>query len=142
MQPGDICRHERFYRNAETGRFKTKYLLCLARTPAGDFVARLLTSRVHGRPEQPRCYHGYPYPSFYLGVPGNPLTARTWLDLRHLEDLDEFEVARKERERVLTRMMTLDREALAAAIACVAGADDTTRYQEQALRDELDRLHT
>lgn len=140
MQPGEVWRHERFYRNAETGRLEAKYLLCLARTPAGDFVARLLTSRAHGRPEQPRCYHGNPYPGFYLGVPGNPLTAKTWLDLRHLDDLDEFEVALKSRERALTPVMTLDQETLAAAIECVAGADDTTRYQEQALREQLARM--
>lgn len=140
MQPGDICRHERFYRNPETGELEPKYLLCLARTPAGDFVARLLTSRAHGRPEQPPCYHGYPYPGFYLGVPGGPLGARTWLDLRHLEDLDEFEFASKERQGILTRVLSLDHKLLVPAIECAAGAEDTTRYQEQALRDELDRL--
>lgn len=140
MQPGDICRHERFYRNPETGELEPKYLLCLARTPAGDFVARLLTSRAYGRPERPPCYHGYPYPGFYLGVPGGSLGARTWLDLRPLEDLDELEVVRKERRQTLTQVMTLDRALLVPAIECVAGAEDTTRYQEQALRDELARL--
>jgi len=91
VQSGDIYRHEAFYRSAETGRLEPKYLVLLAALASGDWVARLLTSRQHGRPEQPPCFHGRPYSSFYLGVIGGPLPAKSWVDLRYLEDFDEFE---------------------------------------------------
>jgi hypothetical protein len=68
--PGQIFRHTRYYRD-DSG-WQTKYLLVLTGT-ADDFVIRLLTSRAHGRPEQPPCYHGDPYPGFYLGIIGGAL---------------------------------------------------------------------
>jgi hypothetical protein len=46
--PGEICRHERFYRDRQ-GNWQRKYLLVLAGTPAGDVIYRLLTSRAAGR---------------------------------------------------------------------------------------------
>ncbi len=95
MQVGEIYRHEAFYLNQESGEFEPKYLLLLATLPSGDFVARLLTSRAHGRPEDPPCFHGNPYPSYYLGVLGGPLGAKSWLDLRFLEDFDELEFQRR-----------------------------------------------
>ena len=48
--PGQIYRHDRFYKN-ENGEWQTKYLLVLTGSPDGDVVFRLLTSRAHGRPE-------------------------------------------------------------------------------------------
>ena len=77
MQSGALYRHEAFYRSNETGQPEAKYLVVLAILPSGDFVARLLTSRQHARPEKPVCFHGRPYASYYVGVlahrcPGNP----------------------------------------------------------------------
>jgi hypothetical protein len=109
---GAIYRHEAFYRSAESGRLEPKYLVLLATLPSDDLVARLLTSRSYGRPEDPPCFHGRPYPSFYLGLLGGPLRAKSWVDLR-----------------VLVRLLD-----------CVAAAEDTTRLQEQTIRDELSRL--
>jgi hypothetical protein len=68
MQSGEIYRHDAFYRDMESGQTQRKYLVILAHTDGGDIVARLLTSRAHGRPENPPCFHGLPYPGFYLGV--------------------------------------------------------------------------
>jgi hypothetical protein len=45
VKPGEIYRHEAFYRNSSTGVLEPKYLIVLARTPGDDVVARLLTSR-------------------------------------------------------------------------------------------------
>ena len=42
--PGQIYRHDRFYKN-ENGEWQTKYLLVLTGSPDGDVVFRLLTSR-------------------------------------------------------------------------------------------------
>jgi len=48
----------------QTGELKSKVLLVLTTTGGGDVVWRLLTSRQYGRPEEPHCYHGDPYPGF------------------------------------------------------------------------------
>jgi len=139
MRPGEIYRAENFY-VTNAGELAPKYLLVLA-VPAGDdIVARLLTSRAHGRPEAPPCYHGRPYGGFFLGVPGAPLTEKTWIDLRPFDDLDPVEFAMRETNGTLTRSLTLPRETLRAVLECVAGSDDTTRRQELHLRDTLAML--
>ena len=58
--PGEIYRHDRFYRN-EQGEWEAKYLVVLAFTAGRDVICRTLTSRRNGRPEAPPCYHGSPY---------------------------------------------------------------------------------
>ena len=88
MKSGEIYKHAQFYPNAETGELLPKFFLVLALTPADDIVARLLTSRPHGRRETPPCSHGDPYPSYYIGVIGAPLDKKSWLDLRKFDDLD------------------------------------------------------
>jgi hypothetical protein len=140
VQIGEIYRHEAFYRNAETGEFEAKYLVLLATLPSGDFVARLLTSRQHGRPEQPACFHGNPYPSYYLGVLGGRLSAKSWLDLRFLDDFDEVEFRRRIKSNRIALVGLVSTKALIDLLACVAGAEDTTRLQENAIRDGLATL--
>jgi hypothetical protein len=137
VQSGDIYRHEAFYRSAETGRLEPKYLVLLATLASGDWVARLLTSRPHGRPEQPACFHGRPYSSFYLGVLGGPLSAKSWVDLRYLEDFDEFEFRRRLKSTRIVSVMPLSKGALVQVLDCAAAAEDTTRLQERAIRDAL-----
>jgi hypothetical protein len=140
VQPGHVYRHEDFYRNNETGKPEPKYLVVLATLASGDFVARLLTSRAHGRPETPPCYHGRPYSSFYLGVIGGPLSAKSWVDLRHLDDFDEFEFQRRLKSTRITFITSLAKEVLSSLLGCAAAAEDTTRLQEQAMRDTLAKL--
>lgn len=140
MASGAIYRHEAFYRSAESGRFEPKFLVLLAALTSDDLVARLLTSRFHGRPENPPCFHGRPYPSFYIGVLGGPLRARSWVDLRYLDDFDAIEFKRRVNGGRIVPVTLLRREVLVELLDCVAGAEDTTRLQEQAIRDELTRL--
>jgi hypothetical protein len=140
MQPGGIYRHEDFYRSAETGNREPKYLVLLATLPSGDLVARLLTSRPHGRPETPPCHHGHPYPSFYLGVIGGPLSAKSWVDLRYLDDFDEFEFKRRLKSGRITPVTSLAKETLSDLLDCASAAEDTTRMQEQVMRDALAEL--
>jgi hypothetical protein len=140
VQPGDIFCHDRFYRDEETGELLPKYLLVLAVPTGDDIVARLLTSRAHGRPETPPCYHGRPYGGYFLGVPGPPLTEKTWVDLRFLDDLDPAEFGKREASGVLTRVYALPAARLLTVLECVAGSDDTTRRQERHLRDTLAAL--
>ena len=140
MQIGELYRHEAFYRNAETGELEVKYLVLLATLPSGDFVARLLTSRQHGRPEEPPCFHGNPYPSYFLGVLGGPLSAKSWLDLRFLDDFDEIEFRRRIKSNRIALVDSVNAETLMDLLDCAAAAEDTTRSQEKAIRDALATL--
>ncbi len=129
--PGQIYRHDCFYCDS-AGQWRVKYLLVLTGTPDGDVVFRLLTSRAYGRPEYPLCYHGDPYPSFYLGYLGGELTAKSWLDLRQQDDYDGIRFV----ENHLPSIVTLTQEILCRALDCAANADDTTRQQERLMRDQ------
>jgi hypothetical protein len=140
LQPGEVYRHEAFYLNDQTGELETKYFLVLATLPEGDVVARLLTSRQHGRPENPTCFHGHPYSSFYLGVLGGSLSVKSWLDLRYLEDFDGLEFQRRLRTKRISPVMTISKAMFIDALNCASGADDTSRSQERAIRDQLSRL--
>ena len=139
MVPGRIFRHERFYLDHETGLLKPKYLLVLAIDASGDCTARLLTSRAHARPERPRCFHGTPYPGYFLGIPGQGLDLPTWVDLRFLEDFDGLDFQRLMVSRVISEAFDLAAETFVDLLDCAARADDTTRHQEQAIRAELNR---
>jgi hypothetical protein len=140
VKAGQIFHHADFYLSRETGEWEPKYLVVLARTPGDDIVARLLTSRAHGRPENPPCYHGDPYPGFYLGVLGGPLGAKSWVDLRALPDLDVADFERKLKQQRASFITELSREVLQPLMDCVARADDTTRLQERSIRDTLASL--
>jgi len=133
--PGQIYRHNRFYRDS-VGQWQTKYLVVLTGTPDGDVIFRLLTSRANGRPEKPPCYHGYPYPSFYLGYLGGELTAKSWLDLRRQNDYDGVSFAADLTVRDLSWVANLAKDILCQALDCAANADDTTRQQERLIRDQ------
>jgi hypothetical protein len=137
VTPGAIYRHARFYRDETTGELLPKYLAVLAALRGGDVVFRLLTSRPHGRRENPPCYHGDPYPSFYLAVLGSPLTEKSWLDLRGSEDFESGEFRSELAGKILQPVTRLSGAVLRAALECAAGAADTTYAQEQAIRDQL-----
>lgn len=137
MRVGEIYRHAAFYPDPRTGEPLPKYLVMLARLPGGDIVARLLTSKAHSRPENPRCYHGHPYPGYYLGVLGGSLNAKSWVDLRRFKDIDEVDFHRELRGSVVTLTATLQIAELRPLLECVAAAQDTTKLQERAIRDHL-----
>jgi hypothetical protein len=133
ISPGQIFCHARYYLSA--GEWKRKYLLVLADAPGGDVIYRLLTNRAHGRPKQPPCFHGDPYPGFYLGLLGGPLTADSWLDLQRTEDYDGHAFLTDIESGALHQITTLPPDLLCPALGCVANADDTTREQEHCIRD-------
>ena len=137
VTPGAIYRHTRFYRDETTGELLPKYLTVLAALRGGDVVFRLLTSRPHGRRENPPCSHGDPYPRFYLGVLGSPLTEKSWLDLRGSEDFESGEFRAELSGKILEPVARLNGRMLRAAMECAAAATDTTYAQEQAIRDRL-----
>lgn len=137
MKVGDIYRHDSFYPDPRTGELLAKYLVILARLASGDLVARLLTSRAHGRPERPPCSHGNPYSGYYVGVLGGPLGAKSWVDLRPFRDLDEVDCRRELRAGVLSLAGSVPLTELRPLLECAAAAEDTTRLQERAIRDQL-----
>lgn len=136
---GTILRHASFYADLKTGELKPKFLLVLATTGGGDVVWRLLTSRQYGRPEKPRCYHGDPYPGFYLGMINTSagLGKKSWLDLHSLDDGDGIDVAGLLDAGMLTVAATIPEALLRAVLECAAAADDTTLAQERTIRDAL-----
>ena len=97
---------------------------------------RLLTSRAHGRPEHPPCYHGAPYAGFFLGYLGGVLSAKSWVDLRFSDDYDGQVFAADLAANVLTPTAVLSPDILCRVLDCVANADDTTRQQECLIRDQ------
>ncbi len=141
MTPGEIYRHEAFYADEETGELGRKYFIVLASLAGGDFVIRVLTSRAHGRPEHPRCFHGHPFPSYFLGVPGGELGTKTWIDLRYLDDVDPLDVQREMQRDVIVLSMILAAESLVPILECAAAGEDTTQKQERAMRNLLATLH-
>ncbi|MFZ1829407.1 MAG: hypothetical protein WAW42_11680 [Candidatus Competibacteraceae bacterium] len=134
--PGQIYRHDCFYRDPDNGQWRPKYLLVLTGTPDGDVIFRLLTSRANGRPEKPPCYHGNPYPGFYFGYLGGALTAKSWLDLRRQNDYEGISFTTDLTARDLSLVATLAKDILYQALDCAANADDTTRQQERLIRDQ------
>lgn len=81
-----------------------------------------------------------PYPGFFLGRIGEPLNLLSWLDLRFLEDVDSIDFQDLVKESMIEYICDLEQELLLEALECVAGADDTTKWQERLIRDQKARL--
>jgi hypothetical protein len=136
--PGQIFRHTHYYQDASG--WHTKYLLVLA-SDADNVVYRLLTSRAHARPEVPPCYHGDPYPGFYLGLLGGLLSAKSWLDLRRQDDYDHRQFVADHAAGWLTQETALPQPLLCQALDCAANADDTSNQQTRQMRDQRAALN-
>jgi hypothetical protein len=136
--PGQIYRHIKYYEDA-TG-WQTKFLLVLS-ADTDNVIYRLLTSRAHGRPENPPCYHGDPYPGFYLGVVGGPLSAKSWLDLRRQDDYDYRQFVSDLIAGTLVREEALSLPLLCQALDCAANAEDTSMQQTRQMRDQRAALN-
>lgn len=142
--PGDVWSHASFYRHDETNEPLRKFLLILALRADGDVVYRLLTSRQHGRPTNPTCFHGAPYPGFYLGVPmvGGLIGCETWLDLREMEDdFDAVHFRQLAVAGVLTLVHTMLGREFCSSLSCAANAQDTTKRQRNAILDARQSLN-
>ncbi len=141
MTPGQIYRHSHFY-TGDDGKPKPKFFLILAIGHGGDIVTRLLTSGRTGttRPEQPPCFHGDPYPGFFLGVLGGSLSTKSWLDLRGQDEFDADLLALNIRKGIITLEDSLTGTVFRDALLCAAAANDTSRRQERAMRDEAAKI--
>lgn len=130
------------YVDAQDGQLKAKYFLVLAAPYRCDVVFRYLTSRYEGmRPEEPPCFHGDPYAGFYLGVLGEELGRKSWLDLRRQDDFDHWDFSRHEAEQRIRLVRELrPLPLLRSALECAASAEDTTRQQERLIRNAIAAL--
>lgn len=140
LKVGYIYRHAALYRDPLTGNLMPKYLVALACAPGGDIVARLLTSKATGRSISPTCSHRAPYPGYFLGVLGGPLSANSWVDLRVLDDLDDGDAQSLLRKGIVSETMPLPPEHTRPLLECLVGAPDTRTGQARAIRDQLARL--
>ncbi|HEA3131497.1 TPA: hypothetical protein RVR73_002822 [Aeromonas hydrophila] len=120
----------------ESGQPKTKYLLIIGFN-GDELVYKTLTSRSHGRPTNPFCFHGLPYPSYYMGVPhpNGILSKESWLDLRETDDFPVLEFEQKISNGIIKYIFTLNQSDMCALLDCAARADDTTRRQSNAILD-------
>src|SRR5437588_10015330 len=107
--PGEIWRDREYYPDPNTGEFLPKFLLVMGvRATDGDVFYKLLTSRAHGRPQDPVCYHGIPYPGYFLGILTSPLLSlNTWIDLRESEEYDRRDFERAHQTGRLAYVHTL-----------------------------------
>ena len=68
------------------------------------------------------------------------MSAKSWVDLRYLDDFDEFEFKRRLKSGRITPVTSLAKETLSDLLDCASAAEDTTRMQEQVMRDALAEL--
>lgn len=62
------------------------------------------------------------------------------MDLRYLDDFDALEFQRRLNSKRIVPVTSLSKSILPDLLDCAAGAEDTTRLQERAIRDALARL--
>lgn len=140
--PGQIYYHPRYYEDPP-GVWHPKYFLLLCSDRSGDFVFRLLTSRRNDRPRDPPCYHGNPYPGFYLGVLGDSLVMESWLDLRKEDrELESTYIQNQARLGAIQRIFSLDSEVMCKILDCASRAIDTTERHSQLMRDQMARFQS
>lgn len=129
---GQIWRDENYYN--KDGEWFPKYFVVLG-FDKWTVTICTLTSRQHGRPETPACYHDITYPSYFLGIPDNGLSRPTWVDLRAPEDIDASQFDKMCATGDLTHILTLPEAVVCPLLACAAYAPHTSRVQEQRMKD-------
>lgn len=134
IEPGWIYHHSQFYRD-QSRKIKGKFFVVLATSTSDEVVARVLTSRSNGRIKDPPCFHGVPYPAYYIGDLDGVLKRETWVDLRAMDDLDASTLSALLADGIVEPLTNLPEEEFLNVLDCTASAEDTTRYQETLIRD-------
>lgn len=132
-QPGELFYYPNYV--FPDGSQRNKYVLLMGQTPGGDWILARTTSRAYGRPQEPRCHHGNPYPSFYLDTASGILPLVSWLALDRLDDHDAEEFRIRLEAGQIQPAGAMPRTLFCEALACAASADDTRRVQEHAMKD-------
>ena len=139
---GEVWKHTAFYTDVNTGEELPKYLLILGFDSSRDVVYKLLTSRSGTRSQNPSCYHGDPYPGYYMGIllPTGSLCKETWLDLRESENFDSYDFEALISSSTLSHVHTIPSDVLCPLLSCAAESSDVSRRQKDiiyASRSEL-----
>jgi hypothetical protein len=117
------------------GSQRDKYVLLMGQTRGSDWILARTTSRAYGRPQEPRCHHGNPYPSFYLDTASGALPLASWLALDRLDDHDADEFRARVKAGQIQPVGAIPRALLCEALSCAASADDTRSAQKRAMKD-------
>jgi len=139
---GEVWKHSEFYCDKDTGEPLPKYLLIIGAEATGDIIYKLLTSRPNGRPCDPACYHGLPYPSYYIGIPqpSGCLCKPTWIDLRESETIDYLVFNSLLDATIVSLEHTISNAELVPILECAAQSDDITKRQRDAVLDAKERI--
>jgi hypothetical protein len=132
-QPGELYYYPNYV--FPDGNIRDKYVLLMGETRGGDWILARTTSKAHGRPQNPRCNHDNPYPSFYLDTAGGLLPLETWLVLDRLDDYDTISFSSELKAGAISLAGIIPPALFCQALDCAARADDTTREQEKTMKD-------
>lgn len=135
---GQVWLYHNYYPEPDNNQnFLPKFIVILGIHADGDVVCRVLTSKSTGRNEAPSCFHGNPYPGFYIGIPEpkGHLCKPTWLDLREHDDYDQGVFLDLVNRGELTFHINLDDNSLPQILDCAANADDTTKRQANCIKN-------
>lgn len=134
--PGQIWRDDCYYLDRSSGECMPKYILILATDRSGDLVTAAFTSKSHGLPEDPACFHGPPRAGYFVGAPGSVLARPTWVDFSSLQDVDALDFDRwRSQGRVGLIPRALASALLCGVLRCLLGHQDTTRRQARLMAD-------
>lgn len=133
--PGSVICHPSYYREPQTGRWKTKYLLVLANTSAGDILVAVFTTKPKGLRTEPPCTLGHPREGYYVGIPGAELMQESWIAFDSLDFLDESDAEKKR-----TLALVISNQLLCQILRCLLQSSDVTFKQAKYLGDTAAEL--
>lgn len=119
-----------------------KLFVVLARSKADNFIVARTTSNPQRKSFIYGCHNDEPDPNFFIPkTTSSPFHEHTWVNLDYLSEFDSTElVNRVETLRNIQRIGTIPLDILKALMDCASRADDTLRYQADAIRDTLAAL--
>lgn len=119
-----------------------KLFIVLARSKADNFIVARTTSNPQRKSFQYGCHNDEPDPNFCIPkTASSPFNEHTWVNLDYLSEFDNHELTnRVERLRNIQRLGSIPTDTLKAIMDCAARADDTLRYQSDAIRNMLATL--
>lgn len=137
-QPGDVYHFPDYV--FPDGSSRDKFIVLLAVTRASDWIVVRTTSRQNGRPTHPPCYHGYPYPGYFVELADGLFRLPTWIALDRFDALDSKAFAARAKSRHVELKGRLGRSLFAGLLRCCVQSDDVTVLQDQAMREVLATL--
>jgi hypothetical protein len=119
-----------------------KLFIVLARSKADNFIVARTTSNPQRKSFHYGCHNDEPDPNFCVPkTAGSPFNEHTWVNLDYLSEFDSYELTnRVEKLHNIQRLGSIPTDILKAIMDCAARADDTLRYQSDAIRNTLAAL--